>query len=421
MAKKEKAPAVPAGFKYCPSLARAATAWDLKKAARHRWFYFPHSYSPRLVYEILDYWDIPRGSILADNFVGCGTTMLAARERGLSAVGFDLSPLAVTVSNTKINCYDSRELSQSLQMVLRSYRQGDEQPRFQDRLLRAFTNEELREIYSLSCQINHLRYLLRDFFLLALISTARIFSRAVPDGGWFRWANWPNRSEEIRAAFESRVSEMIADVDSYNWDYSIPAQASMADARKLPLEDGSVDALVTSPPYANRHDYSRIFHIDLLLLGLDEAQVTRLRHESIRSHVESLAPTGYDKELANYREAESLRGVLNSLPADADSRIEPLLKGYFEDLYMSLVEVGRVLRLGGRAAYVVGNVRHAGVMIPVDEILAGLAPQTGLVFDTGWVVRFRGNSAQQMGRYGREPSRESVILFSKDTRQCNCG
>jgi len=42
-------------------------------------------------------------------------------------------------------------------------------------------------------------------------------------------------------------------------------------------------------------------------------------------------------------------------------------------------------------------------MIPVDEILAEMAPQVDLEFDKAWVLRRRGNSAQQMGEYGREP------------------
>ena len=90
-----------------------------------------------------------------------------------------------------------------------------------------------------------------------------------------------------------------------------------------------------------------------------------------------------------------------------------MVRGYFEDMFLSLQEVSRVLRPGGRAALVVGNVRHAGMMVPVDEVLANLAMQVGLDFDTAWVMRLRGNSAQQMGRYGKEPSRESVVLFSK--------
>ena len=207
---------------------------------------------------------------------------------------------------------------------------------------------------------------------------------------------------------------MIADVEALNWLSDVPpARVRLADARKLPLKAESVDGFITSPPYPNRHDYSRVFHIDLLLLGLPEAEVTKLRHESIRSHVEARGPNGYKKRLKGYSGTESINSVLAALPADVDPRIEQMLKGYFEDIYLSLSEVQRILRPGGRAVYVVGNVRHAGVMIPVDKITADLASEVGLCFDVAWVLRLRGNSAQQMGLYGKEQSRESAVILSK--------
>jgi hypothetical protein len=112
-------------------------------------------------------------------------------------------------------------------------------------------------------------------------------------------------------------------------------------------------------------------------------------------------------------EPKTVTEVLDELPKDADPRIARLLKGYFEDLFLSLQELHRVLRPGGKIAYVIGNVRHAGTMVPVDEILVQLASGAGLVFDCAWVMRQRGNSAQQMGKFGREAARETVVLLTK--------
>ena len=407
-------PPLPSHFEYRRELARAATSKELQSSPRHRWFYFPHSFSHRLIDEVLSLWRIPRDGILADNFAGAGTTLLAARHNGLAGEGFDLSPLAVNVSNAKIASYDPYQLSRGLQTVLNANQR--DAPQVPGRLSKAFTKEELREIYTLLSPIRRLRRRSRLFFLTALLWTVKDFCRAVPDGGWFRWQAWPNRSGEIRQFFTDRVAYMLEDIQSLNWtEENPPSRVRLADARRLPLQDLSIDGLITSPPYANRHDYSRVFHIDLLLLGLEEPEVTKLRHGSIRSHVEAKDPDGYKRRLKSYNMPRALQAVLEEIPADADSRITPLLKGYFEDIYLSLLEVGRTLKLGGRAAYVVGNVRHAGVMVPVDEILAELAPQFGLTFNAAWVLRLRGNSAQQMKLYGRQPSRETIVFFSKDS------
>lgn len=403
---------VPAGLDFRPELATAATSRELHSSPRHRWFYFPHSYSHRLVNTILDSWRIPNNGLVVDNFAGSGTTLLTARERNLSAIGFDLSPLSVTVTNVKTASYNAKQLERGLHSILDGAPRDI--PSVPDRLARAFTQMELREIFTLLGPLRALDEAARQFFLVALLWATRGFSRAVPDGGWFRWQQWPDRSGEFRQAFEDVAIGMMHDVATVNWPNGhTTARAHLADARDLPLPASSVDALITSPPYANRHDYSRVFHIVLLLLGLAESEVKRLRHQSIRSHVEAKAQAGHRRMLGTYTSPDLLNAVLEALPPDADPRINRLLRGYFEDIYLSLLEVRRTLRPGGRAAYVIGNVRHAGVMVPVDEIIADLAGQAGLTRDATWVIRLRGNAAQQMGQHGRVPSRESVVILSK--------
>ena len=65
-----------------------------------------------------------------------------------------------------------------------------------------------------------------------------------------------------------------------------------------------------------------------------------------------------------------------------------MIRGYFEDIFLSLQEAARVLRRGGKVAYVVGNVRHAGTSVPVDVALCEIADLVGLSLDVGWVMRF---------------------------------
>jgi hypothetical protein len=51
------------------------------------------------------------------------------------------------------------------------------------------------------------------------------------------------------------------------------------------------------------------------------------------------------------------------------------------------------------------------VPITVDELTAEVGEQAGLKCEKLLVARYRGNSAQQMGKHGRNPSRESVVVF----------
>jgi DNA modification methylase len=68
------------------------------------------------------------------------------------------------------------------------------------------------------------------------------------------------------------------------------ASVFLDDARRLRYVRGHFDLVITSPPYPNRHDYSRIFHIELLSLGLNDEQIRQIRHHSLRSNIEAKSP-----------------------------------------------------------------------------------------------------------------------------------
>lgn len=128
-------------------------------------------------------------------------------------------------------------------------------------------------------------------------------------------------------------------------------------------------------------------------------------------------PAGDDRKrsgTSGYKIPSSLQEVQSRLPANADPRIASLLQGYFEDIYLVLKALHDHLKPGAICAFVVGNVRHAGVMVPVDQILGDVGEQIGFVRETIWVARLRGNSAQQMSRFGRESARESVVFLRTD-------
>src|SRR5207245_3526720 len=171
------------------------------------------------------------------------------------------------------------------------------------------------------------------------------------------------------------------------------------------------DGLITSPPYPNRHDYTRIFNVELLFSFLDKERIRKLRYQSFQSHVESRPQRN---EGVAYMEPKVLKRTLAKLEVKRhDERIPPMLKGYFEDCYLNLVSSARLMKPGAPMAYVVGNARYSGVPIPVDEILAAMGQQVGQKVERILAVRYRGNSAQQMGKFGRDPSRESVVIFRK--------
>ena len=131
----------------------------------------------------------------------------------------------------------------------------------------------------------------------------------------------------------------------------------------------------------------------------------------MRSHVEAkkkFEVNGYViPAILEERMSELKRRELNN------SQVIPTLYGYFEDMYICLKEMRKVLKKGGHIGLVVSNVRFAGIMFPVDELLSEIGEQVGLKTEAIYTLRYRGNSSQQMLAYRREPTRESLVIWKK--------
>lgn len=399
-----------------PTWRKWVTPERIRQAPIHSWFVFPHSFTHDLVHSLIREWELDQSCRVLDPFVGAGTTVVAAKSLGVSAVGYDLSPLAVFVTNVKVGDYDQGKLVECWRRLSKrlSERPESRHEEFPELIEKAFPRLALDILAHIRREIDCVEEsTIRAFFLLALLSILRNFSKAVPNGGWLRWSTDRVPWSKILPAFRDRVDLMLNDLRTGQAGRQVKGtwKASLADARELPQSGQLFDGLITSPPYPNRHDYTRIFNVELLFAFLDKEGVRKLRYQSFQSHVES-RPQRSDG--AGYREPKDLKQTLAELKAEPhDKRIPPMLKGYFEDCYQNLVSSARLMKPGAPMAYVVGNARYSGVPIPVDEILARIGQQVGLKVEHILAVRYRGNSAQQMGEYGRKPSRESVVIFQK--------
>ena len=401
----------PRGFVERFDLRREATPRPLLERPVHRWFVFPHSYGPGLVEAVLDRWGFGQDAKILDPFVGSGTTLLTARERSMDAAGMDLSPLATLASRVKVRTYDEKSLRRRFRCLTAQSNGGGAVPAAPRLLRKALGPYALGEAASLLQGVRRTRDPgEREFFLLGLLRSAREISSAKTDGGWLRWTTRrPGKGRLIRA-FRRRCEAMMLDLVE-----APPGggrqNVRLADARRPRRPARKFDGLITSPPYPNRHDYSRVFAVELLLALLDVDGLFRLRYRSFRSHVEARSVV----EPAGYSAPRALAHALHALACAqvTNRRVRPMVAGYFKDMWTHLRAVRPLLRRGARLAYVVGNVRHAGVMVPVDSILVSLARRAGYRFEGAWIIRERGNSAQQMGTFGREPARESVVFFRR--------
>jgi DNA modification methylase len=146
-----------------------------------------------------------------------------------------------------------------------------------------------------------------------------------------------------------------------------------ADARDLPNLDGTIDAVITSPPYLNAIDYLRGHKLSLVWLGYKLGELAPIRSNNIGA--ERAPDASADLDLA--RQLTSALGSLTQLP----QRVQRMINRYVLDLHSMISEVYRVLRVGGKAIFVVGNSCIKGVFVRNDLAVRDIAKRVGLQFE----------------------------------------
>ncbi len=434
-------------FTAAPELRMAVTPHGLDERPVHRWGWLAHSFGPELVDWALRRVGVPERGVVLDAFCGAGSALVAARARGLTALGTDLSPWSLLLSRLKAAAPGRLEPEALRDAASRveapSRRRGGVGAPFA-----APDDVALARMLAPAVRAEALRIagtatsgadgpdgaLVADALLVALLGALPEHALLVRKGGWLAWAGDAGSAEGVRhdaAALRRSVAErlraMAGDLDGglFGADPATgaggPAAAVLrADARELPLADRSVDLVVTSPPYANRHDYTRAYALELAFL-VEERELRRFRAAHFESHPEA-RPPGRWREAGAFVPKSALdaaaeverRAVGAGDRSTLRYRVPRMLRGYGADAAVCASELARVVRPGGAVALVVGNSSYAGVEYAADLVWAEALEAAGLVVEEVAVARERAPSPQQTLRGASLRRRESVVVARRD-------
>lgn len=397
---------------------RLVTYVPNKNLPVYNWFKYKEGFSRELVVRLFREFGLQKGDVVFDPFAGCGTTLLAAREFGLYGIGADILPTSVFVAKSKLTHWRDLNLLMrcSQEILALPFREAKTTFPKDVRIINlAFTQQTQRELLFFKEAIEEYKPPARDFLLIGLLSILEEVSNTSKDGQFLRLVE--RRIPPVREALRAMLAKMVSDLSErqmFGPRLSGRTYLKQSDAREMCLPkryEGSVAAIITSPPYLNRYDYSRTYALELCLLtAKSHRDMVNIRHSLLRSHVESREQAGKQVNLP------ALNEVLREIRAKPlnNERLPVMIQGYFEDMNLVIRNMAAYLRPGGRVALVVANAQFAGENVPTDLMLCELAARFGLTTESIWITRYKGNSSQQMAIYGRRPVRETIVFWRKN-------
>ena len=436
-----------------------------KTETLHRWLKYREGFSVDLVEILIEKFDLGPGDMLFDPFAGSCTTLLVAQMLGIDAVGIELLPHCHLAWKAKSRAFDY-DLSElyHIRDLVREKTPPPTENWFPHLVITmsAFPEQTERDLMAYT----------RWFETLGVSDAAKILCRLLltsilekvsftrKDGQFLRW---DGRSQKIRERSKKRVAsgkkpirgihkgelpgvrdallealdKIIADVEKLQREPPLPSYQRLIKGNTLytlpKMEGNQFAGVITSPPYANRYDYTRTYALEEAYLGVGDG-IFDLRQSQLSCTVENRSKLNELEEfylsIGQHDRYTRIVDLVQSNPALAEvntalqirsergeinnTGVLAMVAQYFAELTFVFAELHRTCRSGAHVAFVNDNVRYAGEVIPVDLMTTDLAVQVGFEPVKVYTLPQRkGNSSQQMKKYGRAALRKSIIIWKK--------
>lgn len=399
--------------------AGSASARKDPKYATHGLHPYKGKFYPQLARSLINISGRPPGSRVLDPFCGSGTTLLEAYLNGYESHGCDMNPLAAKIARAKLGVLEMdpdlfQDAVQTLQQLIAT------SPRHFADDVDQFTPSAVDEIHSwfpapVVSKINWLlgtirttsSGVLRDYFEVLLSSLIREVSHQEPSDLRIRRRKEPLADADVLGLFTSVLREQAARVERF-WTVRgyapcefRPATIAEGDSRNSTTllnagaTVGSVDLVLTSPPYATALPYIDTDRLSLLVLfGLNAAgrrpleygltgsrEIARREREQLEEVIRSGETDVIPKSVI-----EVLRKVQSKMSAGEVGfrrlNTPALLQRFFLDMASVLKNVAAALRPGGDAFIVMGDNSTSNgletIEVPTARLVGDIARHCGL-------------------------------------------
>ena len=407
-------------------LSRTNTPVNFKESLQtpiHRWLAYKEGFSPNFVKSFISKYKNKdfASTVVFDPFGGVGTTVLSANTLGCTAYSTDVNPLGNFASRVKNYNYTVNDVL-SIESEIGRFMKSSNVPiivEINNETVKGYfhktTFEALLMARSYFCSIKNT--VVKDLFVLALLSIVESISTHRKDGNGLKKKRKlpdPIDYDGLKHIIRERLKIFINDIQCSNFEikgYVDIFDQSCIQPYSLPQK---ADLIITSPPYANCFDYSKVYMNELWVGGFFDSKLDQqhFRENSVSSHVHYKWKR-FDREFTNHFVEDNIIPLLKNKELWNKSILN-MLPEYFADLGRCLFYISQNINYNATVGFVVGNSVYAGIVVPTDLILANIAESIGYEVENIEVYRRLSSSSQQMSIIAEDDKmylRESLVIL----------
>ena len=408
---------------------RSGTFLDNMKLPIHRWFRYSAGFSAEWVQQIIQ---AEQPSAILDPFSGSGTVNIAADQMGIPSFGYEAHPFVYRLALAKTCWTFSPEsfLKEGNELLKQSMRLEPNLSRAQNPLLsKCYSREVLEQLFRLRDAWIDIHAGVNSPLSKLMFLAVTAVLRQTSSAGTAQWQYVLPEKKKTKVAnpitaFSNQLAIMAEDMlamqkvqDSSN------ACIVNEDARSLTgLAEGSIDLVITSPPYANNYDYADATRLEMTFWG--EIESWGDLHNSVRQYLICSSAQHASKEKFTLDKVlssdfikcihDDITIVCNELASIRETKggkkhYHTMIAAYFSDMAQIIHGLRRVIKKQGKMYFVIGDSAPYGVYVPVDEWLGKIAMAEG--FSNYRFEKLRDRNVKWKNRKHRVPLHEGILII----------
>jgi DNA modification methylase len=347
--------------------------WDFRDVQASSQVYGVHPYPAmfhfRVVRELLHAYS-DEGELVLDPFLGSGVTAVECLISKRRFVGYDINPLAQMIAQVRCTPLPKAGLLETAMQIESAYLHQKPEPVDFHNIRYWFQDDVIAELSKLRqaiFEIENERSL--AFFKVVFSEVVRRVSRtSYNEFKLLRQKGEPKPVNVVKTFREVGLKNISLLTDFYKGRQPLSGDLTFRHENILSsdVKAGSVDLVVTSPPYGDSRTtvaYGQFSRLSLRWLGLEEV-------------VDRTSLGSKAKEITPHLPSPLLYEYLQKI-ADKDEKRAKEVFSFYKALLASVEVLAKAIKTHGRVCFVVGNRTVKSEQLPTDRISADFFESAG--------------------------------------------